>query len=195
VASVWLGILNSILMDKPEDIILAGDCLIYRPSSFFGWVISIKTWHFNASHCEMYAGNGSSFAARSSGVNLYPFRRDKLAYVLRPAPPFDFFKAENWFYKNARGQGYDWLGVFSVFTTLSKHGNPRRQWCSELLHRLCREGGSNPFSDLVDADTVAPFQFLTARPLQLVWSDGKDKKAHWLLISRGTSAESVPFHS
>jgi hypothetical protein len=158
-----------------------GDNLIYRPCSPFGYLIAIKTWHWNASHCEMYAGNGSSFAARGSGINSYPLRLQNLSYVLRPEPPFDFFKAEHWFYNNAKGQGYDYLGVFSVFTTIAKHGNPRRQWCSELLTRLDRAGGINPFSDLTDADTVAPFQLLNSSRLQCVWNDGRDLRAKYLL--------------
>jgi hypothetical protein len=167
----------------PEELI-PGDNLIYRPTSTFGFVIGVKTWHLSASHCEMYAGNSRSFAARSEGVNVFDFRRDGLSYVLRPEAPFDFYKSENWFYKSAKGQGYDWVGVFAVFTTLKKHGNPRRQWCSELVTRLNRIGGLNPFSDLTDADTVAPFQLLTSARLKLMWNDGRDKKAIWLLTSK-----------
>lgn len=161
-----------------------GDNLIYRPSSFFGWVIGIKTWHLSASHCEMYAGQSMSFAARSSGVNVFDLRTDGLSYVLRPEAPFDFYKAESWFYKSAKGQGYDWTGVFGVFTTLKKHGSKKRQWCSELLTRLDRAGGIDPFSELTDADTVAPFQLLTSPKLKLIWTDGRDKKAQWILTSK-----------
>ncbi len=165
-------------------ILQPGDNLIYRPSSLFGWIIGVKTWHLAASHCEMYAGNGKSFAARSSGVDVFDFRESDLSYVLRPEPPFDFYKSENWFYKSSRGQRYDWTGVFGVFTTLIKHGSQKRQWCSELLTRLNRAGGLNPFSDLTDADTVAPFQLLTSPNLKLIWSDGRDKKAVWILTTK-----------
>lgn len=166
------------------DDLRAGDNLIYRPCSLFGYIIAIKTWHWNASHCEMYAGNGMSLAARSSGVGAYPTNLSRLSYVLRPEYPFDFFKAEAWFYKNANGQGYDYLGVFSVFTTLSRHGHPKRQWCSELMTRLNRAGGLEPFSELTDADTVAPFQFLMSPRLTCVWNDGRDHRAKRLLTCK-----------
>lgn len=164
----------------PEEL-QPGDNLIYRASSLFGWIIGIKCWHPSASHCEMYAGNGRTFAARASGVRCYEFELENLSYVLRPKYHFDFFKAEQWFYKSALNQKYDWLGVFTVFTTIRNHGDRNRQWCSELVTRLDRAAGLDPFSPFTDADTVAPFQLLTSPRLKLVWADEKHSKANWII--------------
>jgi len=70
-----------------------GDCLLYRPKGFFGWVIATKTWH-PVAHVEVYAGNDHSWASRDGlGVNLYPIRMTELAYVLRPTAPVDLARA------------------------------------------------------------------------------------------------------
>ena len=49
----------------------SGDCLLYRATGLFGWLISIKTWSV-VSHCEGYVGNGKAVASRDGvGVGLY----------------------------------------------------------------------------------------------------------------------------
>ena len=140
-----------------------GDCLLYAPKGFFGWVISIKTWHAIA-HCECYVGNGLSVASRDGiGVGQYDWRRSELKYVLRPNQPFDLPAALQRFDSEWRGQGYDWLGLlrFGWRAPVSAFRFQNKQFCSEFLARFYRAGGLDPFNR-ADADSIAPFQFLLA---------------------------------
>ena len=79
-----------------------GDCLLYKPSGIFGWIISIKTWHA-IGHCEGFLGTDLigrrwSVASRDGlGVNTYELRTKDLALVLRPIQPFDQTAALAWF--------------------------------------------------------------------------------------------------
>lgn len=137
-----------------------GDCLLYTPSSIFGALISVKTWHA-ISHVEVYVGDGQSVASRDGqGVNLYPVRTAQLGYVLRPTSPVDLIQALRWFAK-VKGQGYDWLGLLR-FSWRSEYIPAKltanKQFCSEFATRFYRQGGLDPFPR-EDADAVAPFEF------------------------------------
>src|SRR3954468_21970097 len=96
---------------KAEHFIEPGDCLLYRPKGFFGWVIALKTWH-QVAHVEVYVGNGQSVASRDGiGVGLYPFRNTELCAILRPNKEFQIAPALDTFYRKYRGQGYDVMGL------------------------------------------------------------------------------------
>jgi hypothetical protein len=49
-------------MTLTDAVLKPGDCLLYKPSGFFGAVISIKTWHKIA----------TSKSTRASGVRRVP---------------------------------------------------------------------------------------------------------------------------
>lgn len=139
----------------------AGDCLLYAPKGFFGWLISIKTWH-QIAHCEIYVGNGKSVASRDGiGVGQYDWRNTELIYVLRPNRPFDLKEALAQFNHKWRGQGYDWMGLlrFAWRAPVSRFRFENKQFCSELATRFYRGGGIDPFNG-EDADAIAPSQFL-----------------------------------
>jgi hypothetical protein len=148
-----------------------GDCLLYSAKGLFGAAISVKTWHSTA-HCEIYVGNCCSAAARDGlGVDIYPVRGEQLQYILRPKLSMNISMALAWFIKQAQGQKYDWLGLLR-FTWRKKYvfkGTDNRMFCSEFLTRFYRAGGFEPFSTCVDADDVAPFEFLTSPMLDLIW--------------------------
>jgi hypothetical protein len=150
------------------DLLRPGDALLYRPSDFVGVCIALKTWTW-LSHVEVYDGHCMSMAARSSGVNRYPTRTDHLAYVLRPRARIDFPRAERWFNDTARGQGYDLKG-FLCFYLAAKHGERNRMFCSEFATRWYRKAGMDPFSQWIDADHVAPAQFLQSAMFHTVWA-------------------------
>lgn len=141
---------------------LPGDILLYSPKGFYGWLIAVKTWHM-ISHVEIYIGFGTTIAARSAGVNYYPLElNDRLAIALRPpVPPFDIKKALAWFNKNAKGQAYDWKGLLRFTSRKPYTGivSEDAQFCSELGTRFLRNGDL-PVFGLLDADSIAPFQFL-----------------------------------
>jgi hypothetical protein len=152
------------------DLLQSGDCLLYRPSSLFGWIIALKTFNL-VSHVEIYAGMGESYASRDGiGVNIYPFRTAQLARVLRPVGKFNIDKARAWFLRYAIGQKYDWLGLL-CFTLAVKQGALDRQFCSELGTRFYRAGGHRPFQPDYDADHVPPSYFLSTAPFQTIWKD------------------------
>ena len=156
----------------PLSLLLPGDCLLYRPKGFFGWLIAVKTWA-RIAHCEMYFGRGWSVASRDGeGVNYYPVREDRLAAVLRPKKFFDMPAAMKWFRATAWHQKYDWLGLL-CFTLAKSQSNLNKMWCSEFLTRCYRQGGFHPFAPWWDADRIAPAQFIQSSEFDMVWHDGK----------------------
>ena len=105
------------------------------------------------------------------GVNQYDFRRDHLAYVLRPKAPLDMPEAIAWFAR-VRCEKYDWLGLL-CFTLAVKQGRQDRMFCSEFATRFDRWGHFQPFSPLADADHIAPAQFLQSPEFNVIWTDGQ----------------------
>ncbi len=158
-------------MDLDIKILKPGDCLLYRPSSFFGYLIAIKTWN-KVSHTEVYIGHGRSVASRDGiGVDEYPLRLDGLAYVLRPNQEFNLQKGLRWFYKYAKGQKYDWKGML-VFALAVRQGALDKMFCSECSTRLYRKCDLKPFSNNYNADRVAPATFLCSPTFDEIWRDG-----------------------
>jgi hypothetical protein len=132
-----------------------GDVLVYNTRSFFGWLISFKTWH-SITHVEVYAGDELAIAARTAGVNVYKIETQNLVGVYRPNQPFNFEAGMEWFNKEARYQKYDWKGILG-FIRVVPGGDRTKQFCSELMTRFCRKEGLDPFPR-EDADKIAPFQ-------------------------------------
>lgn len=132
-----------------------GDILLYRPVGFFGWVISIKTWH-PISHVEIYDGDLKSLASRDGiGVGRYPVRLAQLAYVLRPRVALDLAAGRAWF-ETVKGQPYGWIDLVNfVGIPLSTDG----MVCSPFATRYLRACHWNIFPT-DSADAIAPFQFL-----------------------------------
>lgn len=156
-------------MNQPDiSTLQPGDCLLYAPGGFFGWLIAVKTWHLT-SHVEIYDCDGCSVASRDGkGVGRYPFRSEGLSFVLRPDQFYVHPAAMRWF-DEVDGQKYDWLGIL-VFSLAVKKGHPDKMFCSEFATRFYRSGGLEPFHRDEDADRVAPFQFLTSGKFERVWS-------------------------
>lgn len=144
-----------------------GDAILYRPASAFGYLIAIKTWTW-ISHVEVYLGDYTCAAARESGVNLYGLDCAHAAYVLRPKGSVNIRAARKWF-QTVRGQKYDFLGLL-VFYLAARHGAKDRMFCSELATRFYRHGGFQPVAKVIDADRVAPAQYLQSLAFDLVWS-------------------------
>lgn len=153
--------------------LLPGDCLLYRPNSLFGHVIAVKTWT-DISHVEVYIGGGESVGSRERlGVRKYPLRTGQLGFVLRPSlQPVDLEAGLRWFYSEALGQKYDYLGLL-VFTHAVKKGARDRMFCSEFTTRFYRSANYPVFAPHWDADRVSPSLFLCSPKLVMWWSDGK----------------------
>lgn len=171
-ASVWVGILQIVLMSFDPLILQSGDVLLYRPSSLFGHIITVKTWS-RVSHVEIYIGQDQAVGSREkTGVRIYPLRTDDLGFVLRSKPVLDQDTAMLWFFAKANGQKYDYLGLL-CFTLAVAQGSPRKQFCSEFATRFLRHGGVSVVANHWDADKVAPGTFLMSPMMEIVWSDGK----------------------
>lgn len=154
---------------KPFDIGLLrpGDAMLYAPSSFFGYLIAVKSWTW-ISHISIYTGNLQSYASRDGiGVNRYAIRTEGLACVRRPNGTLDIAKALAWSAATF-GQGYDWLGLL-CFTLAVKQGSKDRMFCSESATRWYRAAGFEPFNPDIDADHVAPAEFYQAGTMETIW--------------------------
>ena len=132
-----------------------GDIMLYKPTSLFGQLIRIKTWH-NVSHVEIYRGNGRSYASRDGlGVNDYPVRTQGLIYVLRPKIPLDLVKGDRYFGR-MMGTPYGWVDLLDfIGCSFDTQGIV----CSPFAAAWLRACGWNVFPE--DPVTkIAPFQFL-----------------------------------
>jgi hypothetical protein len=146
-----------------------GDCLLYFTNDLFGWITAIKTWS-KVSHVEVYRGEGMSVASRNGiGVNTYPLRTEGLVAVRRPIAKLNMDNAGRWFQVSARFQGYDWFGLLNFYIA-SKHGSPKKMFCSEFATRYYRHGAVQPFDPDWDADRVPPSFFLVSPAFETIWS-------------------------
>lgn len=138
-----------------------GDCLLYQPSSIYGWIIRLKTWH-PVSHVEVYAGDGQSWASRDGvGVGQYPLRLKDLYKVLRPTQPLDLGAMAK-LAAELDGTPYGWKDLLA-FTGL-KH-NFKGIVCSPYACRLYKVGGLSLFG-AEPCHFIAPFQFETTPLLE-----------------------------
>ncbi len=157
---------------KPPIPLLQGDCLLYNtPWDFVDFLIRVKTWS-PVAHVEIYRGNEQSFASRNGiGVNAYPLRLEGLVAVLRPHSVSDWSKAEDWFFRVAQGQKYDWLGLM-CFTLAVKRGSQNRMFCSEFSTRFYRQAKTHAFNPHWDADKIAPGNNLMSPAFDWAWTNG-----------------------
>lgn len=145
-----------------------GDCLLYRPSSFFGWLIAIKTWNA-ISHVEIYAGDKHSYASRDGrGVNYYRFRRRGLKYVLRADNTLLNMEAMKIEFLKHKGESYDWLNILFFGTIGCIIGRANRKICSTLATILYRAAGLQIFGTYT-AEGISPAQFLMTEDLSQFW--------------------------
>ena len=157
-------------MTSLSSILQPGDLILYAPSSLYGKLIAIKTWH-SISHCELFTGNGQSAASRDGvGVGLYPLRTDHAAYVLRPqdAGVLDWVAFWKWF-RTVNGQKYDWWGLLRFVWTHELGPNQHaKMYCSEFVVRAYRVMGSKAVSATEDADAFAPAPLLASSGLAVI---------------------------
>jgi len=145
------------------------DVLLYSPTGFFGFVISLKSWH-KLSHVEVHIGDGWSVAARDRvGTGMYTLRTAQLAMVCRPKVPVDLGRAERW--RRAQGhQPYGWLDLLQ-FGGLEV--DAPGIVCSPFATSYLRAGGLDPFNG-EPATKIAPFQFSTSPVFDLFDVKGQE---------------------
>lgn len=137
------------------------DVLLYSPSSLYGKLIAIKTWH-SISHVEVYVGANQSVASRDKkGVGQYAARLDGVQYVLRPNRPVDLAAGLAWFERDAKGQPYGWLDLLAF---LGSTRDRKGMVCSPFATLFLRACGLPIFRD-EPANKVAPCTFLYSEML------------------------------
>ena len=157
----------------PFTIIRPGDCLLYRPDGWVGWLIVLRTFTGEpVSHVEIYDGDGYALASRDGiGVNRYLLRRHKLAHILRPRGAVDLARGRAWFARYARGQRYDFQALWRYLWPGALDEDRDRMICSALAVRYYRACGFQPFAPDADADLVSPASFLQSPAFAHVWRD------------------------
>lgn len=147
-----------------------GDVLMYDRNGFINRAIRLKTGSC-FSHCEVYVGNSRSYASRNGiGVDNYEFRTDGLVAIFRPRQQFLSARGEVWFQNVAKGQGYDWFGLFAFWFARLQGSKNRKMFCSEFVVRYLHECGVDIFSEEADADSISPGMITYSKELKRVWS-------------------------
>jgi hypothetical protein len=150
-------------------LLLPGDLLLYRSNRVVGRVIQLKT-SSKVTHCEIYVGHGRTIASRDGiGVDTFDFNPDKLAMILRPISPVDMAAMMHWHVTEAKGQGYDWVGLVLGFVARKWGRENKKMWCSEHTTRAYRRGGVKPFRDKVDADSIHPGDLFKSPAFRCIW--------------------------
>lgn len=158
--------------DEVCELLRAGDCLLYRGSGAWSWLIRWKTWS-DYSHVEIYLGQDQTITSRGkTGVRVYPFTDEHLVKVLRPVcVDIDLTPALSWARDGdadgpaALGQKYDYWGLLRFYTWGKQ--SVTKQFCSEIctrFYRRCRVRFHAhaswmpflPFGGQYDADLVSP---------------------------------------
>lgn len=167
-----------------------GDVLLYARGGVFGRLISIKTWS-RFTHVEIVGFSESLFegdpdpvgiigSRNGEGVAWYDPNWEGLALVLRPTSAVDAPAANTWA-DTVLGQGYDWLGLIN-FTYARVVGRDNgKMFCSEFATRWLRRAGV-PIFPYIDADTIAPADFVKTGRLQTVWRspDEWERYTRWI---------------
>lgn len=94
----------------------------------------------------------------------------------RPKAIFDFGIGEHWFDTVARGQKYDFRGLFCcdlILFQFVKRGSMDRMYCSEFALRLDRSMCFQPFNPDQDADRTPPCMYWAAGTLSTEWQKKK----------------------
>lgn len=153
-----------------------GDVLLYCGSGPVSWAIKVKTWS-RISHAEIYIGNGMTWTSRDLiGSNFYPFTDEHLDTVLRPVPECqgDLIAGIAWA-KQYTGRPYDTWGLLRFFR-LGKYST-EKFFCSEAVVQFCRAAGMCIVNPNVDADTIAPGDFLKSPHLIEIWRKPPNQSA------------------
>jgi hypothetical protein len=166
--------------ENPLPDLLPGDILLYfTPGSFVDWIIAIKTWS-DVAHVEVFEGNGMSSAARAKGVNLYPFRRAGLRYVLRPRAIPDTRTGYKYFQTHEQGRRYNWFGLLGFDWPWNHplkigHFDYSRledgsRFCSEYAMLRTRASKIRVFDETWPAEKTPPMLFKASLDLRRVWT-------------------------
>lgn len=145
-----------------------GDLLLYDRPGFFGTAVKFKTWS-DVSHIEIVIDITKSISARQEGVNEFPIDLHGLRYVLRPKVNINLRDGLMWFYTEAKGQPYDYVGLLSFYVAKLRGNENKAQFCSEVCARLLKKCNVHLLHPTKDADTWAPSNFLDSPLVDFAW--------------------------
>jgi hypothetical protein len=155
------------VIDQSE--LLPGDCLLYAPSSVFGWAIAWMT-SGKVSHIEVYKGGGVSYAARDGlGTNEYPLRTKGLCRVLRSRTTLNMGRMGVAF-EAMRGDPYDWDGIINTALGGSGDSSPKGNVCSAAATIWYRVAGLRRLFGAEEPEHITPRDFEKSESFWQVWS-------------------------
>lgn len=110
-------------------------------------------------------------AKPKGGVDYYELDTNGLRYVLDIQPILlpNWQLALAWFEKSARGQKYDVLGMASFFLARVQGWDNNRQFCSEIVARLLKNGKTALLNARKDCDAYAPDSFKDSPFVTFAW--------------------------
>lgn len=152
-------------------LLLPGDLLLFRSKGLMGRGIQLKT-SSKVTHCEIYIGSARTIASRDGiGVDTYDFTDKNLVMILRPKAQIDMPAMLHWHVTEAKGQGYDWVGLFMGFFARKWGRENNKMFCSEHCTRAYRRGNIEPFRDGIDADSIHPGDLFKSAAFTARWTD------------------------
>lgn len=147
-----------------------GDMLVYSGHSLFSWLIKKKTYS-DYTHIALYVGEGKQREFREfKGAQEVPLRIENLVMIRRPKGSWNKEKSQV-FWDSIKTQGYDYVGLFFSFIAVMRGASSQKMWCSEYYardHRISVDG-EPLFSEVTDADRVAPGDCVKSSGTSLVW--------------------------
>src|SRR5687768_12687953 len=150
-------------------IILPGDILLYDRDGWANTFIKFKRGE-KYSHVAIASRPGYMLEARQGDVcDERPIRFDGLAAVYRHTDPIDFEKGFEWFEAEAKGQGYDWIGLLSFAFAKFQGRQNNLMFCSEFVCRFFKKLGNGLFSDDTDCDAVSPGMIPYSLKVRKLW--------------------------
>lgn len=128
--------------------------LLYKGKSFISKLIKWQTFG-QYSHAAWWCQDGTVIEAwQKDGVQ----RNDSPATIHIPGTEIDVFAvpgideaAVEQFLISQLGKGYDFSAVLRGFTFRLDRDDPDKWFCSELIHRACREGLKALLERIIDA--------------------------------------------
>lgn len=156
-----------------------GDMLVYGGKGLFGWLIKKKTYS-PYTHVALYVGGGKQREFKEfKGAQEVPLRLDNLVMVRRPKGAWDRAKSDE-FWESVKHQGYDYVGLFFTFIAVMRGASSQKMWCSEYYARdhAYSVTGEPLFSEVTDADTVAPGDCVKSSGTKLVWRKRDENMAN-----------------
>lgn len=148
---------------------------MYSGHSLFSWLIKKKTYS-QFTHVALYIGEGKQREFREFvGAQEVPLQTDNLVMIRRPKGEWRAERSQR-LWDQVKTQGYDYVGLFLTFIAVRRGASNKKMWCSEFYARDhdYSVDGEPLFSEVTDADTVAPSDCVKSSGTRLIWGERHD---------------------